>query len=134
MVPEGPPNIQLFDISLSFRPNFNTQLIKQVTFDSARCTGCTCNDGASESGSGLGVYPNSTCETDCDPWWGRELSDDFPFENGTDFIVTIVAQPESFEIAVDGEHYDTYWYRIPILKTMTVLIAGVPYIEKIEYY
>lgn len=90
------------------------------------------------SGSGSGseiISPNSTCDVTCDPWWGREnINDVFPFQNATNFVVMIIAQQESFEIAVNGEHYNTYRYRIPILRTMTVLIAGVPYIDKIEYY
>lgn len=139
MVPEGPPNIQLIDISMTIRPNVDKRSAKFVTFDSARCSGCSCLDGGTvSSGSGSGseiIYPNSTCDVTCDPWWGRENIDDvFPFQNATNFVVTIIAQQESFEIAVNGEHYNTYWYRIPILRTMTVLIAGVPYIDKIEYY
>ena len=130
MVPEAPQDLALFDISLCFRPNFSTWKVERTTFDSARCTGCSCldEDGRPDS------HSNSTCEVDCNPWWGEEDGGGFPFTSGAQFSVAIVAQLNSFEIIVDGVHFATYNYRVPISDVMTVLVSGVPFIERIEYY
>jgi len=130
MVPEAPQDLALFDISLCFRPNFSTWKVERTTFDSARCTGCSCldEDGRPDS------HSNSTCEVDCNPWWGEEDGGGFPFTSGAQFSVAIVAQVNSFEIIVDGVHFATYNYRVPISDVMTVLVSGVPFIERIEYY
>lgn len=130
MVPEAPQDLVLFDISLCFRPNFSTWKVERTTFDSARCTGCSCldEDGRPDS------YSNSTCGVDCNPWWGEEDNGGFPFTSGAQFSVAIVAQLNSFEVIVDGVHFASYNYRVPISDVMTVLVSGVPFIERIEYY
>lgn len=130
MVPEAPRDLQLLDISLCFRPNFSTWKVERTTFDSARCTGCACLDEEGRPDSST----NSTCEVDCNPWWGDEDNGGFPFTSGAQFSVAIVAQLNSFEVIVDGVHFASYNYRIPITDIMTVLVSGVPFIERIEYY
>ena len=72
------------------------------------------------------------------PTCGRlELGEDeggMPFEPNTPFEVVIVAQQFGFEIGVNGTHFATYEYRMPLAKDMTVMLTGVPSIETIQYY
>ena len=57
-----------------------------------------------------------------------------PFDAGEQFQVTIVAQQFGFEIGVNGSHFASYTYRLPLSSHMTVMLTNVPAIETIEYH
>ena len=59
---------------------------------------------------------------------------EMPFEAGKPFELTIVAQQFGFEIGVNGSHFASYTYRLPLSSHMTVMLTNVPAIETIEYH
>ena len=67
--------------------------------------------------------------------WGVEERDGgMPFSPGQPFTVMVVAQQFGFEVAVNGNHFTTYRYRQTPISTMVVMLTGVPFIQKIEYF
>ena len=67
-------------------------------------------------------------------WGVEERNGDMPFSPGQPFTVMIVAQLFGFEVAVNGNHFTYYQYRQPLNSQMVVVLTGVRYIQKIEYF
>ena len=63
-----------------------------------------------------------------------ETEGGMPFVAGEPFQVTIVAQQFGFEVGVNGSHFASYTYRLPLSSHMTVMLTNVPSIETIEYH
>lgn len=67
--------------------------------------------------------------------WGEEEKEGgMPFSPGQPFVVAVVAQEGGFEVGVNGSHFTQYKYRVPPIKEMCIVVAGLPLIQKIEYY
>ena len=67
--------------------------------------------------------------------WGEDEKDGgMPFSPGQPFVVTVVAQADSFEVGVNGNHFTNYKYRVPPITEASITVAGLPLIQKIEYY
>lgn len=57
--------------------------------------------------------------------WGQEESDgSFPFSPGRPFEILINADDDSYNIAIDGEHYCELAYRMPMENVNTLVIDG----------
>ena len=67
-------------------------------------------------------------------WGVEERGGGMPFSPGQPFTVMIIAQLFGFEVAVNGNHFTYYRYRLPLSHQMAVVLSDVPHIKKIEYF
>ncbi|VDP47055.1 unnamed protein product [Soboliphyme baturini] len=57
--------------------------------------------------------------------WGSEESiGHFPFALGKPFEILILVQLDHFKIAINGEHYTEFRYRMPLQKITAIAIDG----------
>lgn len=67
-------------------------------------------------------------------WEHEETSGGMPLKAGETFVVAITWQLYGFEIAMNGWHFAKYSpHRLPTTEVMTLLIQGVPCIDKMKY-
>ena len=69
-----------------------------------------------------------------DEWSVQEDDGYSGLYTGRYFTMAIVAQTYSYEIMVNNYHFATYYYRIPITKSMRVVTDANVRLEPIEYY
>ena len=57
-------------------------------------------------------------------WGPEETAGGMPFTPNTAFRVAITYQQDGYEIAVNGDHFVTYKYRLPLTTPVTVLVSS----------
>ena len=56
-------------------------------------------------------------------WGPEETAGGMPFTPNTAFKVAVTYQQDGYEIAVNGDHFVTYKYRLPLTTPVTVLVS-----------
>ena len=66
-------------------------------------------------------------------WGHEEKHGGMPIRPGERFTACVTFQSNSFEIAFNGWHFTTFNYRIGLTPATTVILSGVPRINRMKY-
>ncbi|XP_041097241.1 galectin-9-like isoform X2 [Polyodon spathula] len=57
-------------------------------------------------------------------WGSEERKYEMPLQRGTSFTLMILVNPNSYKVAVNGNHFLEFAHRIPIFRVNTIVVEG----------